>query len=138
MMTVEQPALERNRSGRRDRLTLWGGFLSGPVIHSIYFLIVYVLGEFGCLAGLGAVTVFGMGVILLVTVVLTVISAAATLVFGIGAYRRWRRIRSQTARWPDDPGGFMSFTGTWLNGFYTVLILLTGIQTLFLEVCEWV
>ena len=135
---MEQPALEHNRPDRRDRLTLWAGFLSGPVIHSVYFLIVYVLGEFGCLGGLGSATLLGMSLILLVTLVLTVIAAAATLIIGIGAYRRWRRIRNETNAWPDDPGGFMSFTGTWLNGFYTVLILLTGLQTLFLETCEWV
>lgn len=121
-----------------DSRTLWIGWLSGPVVYSIYFLIVYTLGEFGCLAGIQRFEWFGLNVITLGTAVFTAIAALITLVIGFRTFRRWRRIRSGNHEWQETSAGFMSFTGAIFNALFTGVTLLTGISAFVVELCEWV
>jgi hypothetical protein len=122
----------------RNQRSLWIGWLSGPVVYSVYFMLGYLLGEFGCDAGLQRFSWRGVGLITAGTGVLTVLAAATTLTIGIRTFRRWRVLRRKHAQGQDSPAGFLSFTGAWLNGLFTVLILLTGLPAWLLEICEWV
>ena len=128
---IQTSASEETQHGR-----LWIGFLAGPVIYIVYFIAVWALGEFGCLAGIQQLTLYGQNPIRLGVLALTVVAALVTLIIGIVAFRRWRQLREA----PEQNGGnyakFMSFVGAWLNGFFTLAILLNAIPVLLGSGCD--
>lgn len=117
---------------------LWFIFLAGPVVYAIYFLAVYVLGEFGCFAGIQRLSVLGISPIRLGVMVLTLIAALATLSTGLTAFRRWRRLHQGEADPDEDDPKFMLFVGLWLNGLFTATILLTAVPMLLGSACDWI
>lgn len=128
---------QSNTNADVQKKRLWFIFLAGPVIYAIYFLTVYVLGEFGCLAGIQHFNFWGINPIHLGVVLLTVIAAFATLGVGLTAFRRWR-ILHKGAEDPDmDDPKFMLFVGLWLNGLFTVVIVLSAVPMLFGSACDW-
>lgn len=132
MHTVTRPDPQ---SGR-----LWWFMLAGPVVYIVYFLVVYTLGEFGCIAGIQRYTLFGISSIVIGVIASTVVAAPITLLVGMMSYRRWRRFAQAEDRVKGPEEGypqFMSFVGLWLNGMFTVLILLTAVPMLLGSFCEW-
>ena len=120
------------RVGGNQRLSLWFGFMGGPVIYSLYFLAVYFLGEAACMADLLRYRVLGLEAIAFWVVLLTLVAAAVT---GYGtwlAYHNWRQTRAGAGPDRSSYQPFMAFTGLWLSGLFTVTILLTGLPALFL------
>lgn len=130
---MTQTTQKREPHSRR----LWLMFLSGPVVYSVYFLVVYSIGEFGCLAGLQFVGVFGWSAIRFSVAVLTVVSALITLGAGIFSFRRWRRRREEPDE-DDENAAFILFVSTWLNGLFTVITLLTSVPMLSGSYCQWI
>lgn len=130
--------MQRRTDADAQRGRYWFIFLSGPVIYIVYFLVVYTLGEFGCFAGIQRLNIVGMNPIRLGTIVLTLLAALATISTGVVSFRRWRRLREG----PDDPEEydpiFMLHVGTWLNGIFSVLILLTAVPMLLGSACDWI
>ena len=125
-------------SGDRQRGRLWRVFLAGPVLYSIYFVTVYLLSEFGCFAGLQRLRWFGLDPIRLGIAVATVIAAAAIAAVGVYSYRRWRRLDTEPEDPEEDDPLFMMRVGTWLNGFFTVITILTAIPMLLGSACAWI
>lgn len=121
----------------RQRGRLWVIFLAGPVVYLIYFVVVWVIGEFGCLAGIQQLPLFGQNPIRLGVLVTTIVAALITLVIGIMGFRRWQRMH----RGPEDPDEddpkFMLFVGIWLNGFFTALTVLTAVPMLLGSACAY-
>ena len=130
----------RQESTKADpqRGRFWFLFLAGPVIYAVYFLAVYTLGEFGCLAGIQQVNVLGVSSIHVGVVLLTILAAFATISVGTLAYRRWRRYHTGPAAPDEDDPKFMLFEGTWLNGIFTVVIVATAVPMLLGSACEWI
>ena len=121
-----------------QRRRLWLLFLAGPVIYALYFLVVYTLGEFGCLAGIEKLTFLGMNPIRAGVIAFTIVAALATTSTGLVAYRRWRYLH-EGPKDPDvDDPKFMLFVGVWLNGLFTVVIVATAIPMLLGSACQWI
>ena len=116
---------------------LWLIFLGGPVIYIIYFLVVWVLGEYGCLAGIERLRFFGWNPIRFGVVAMTTIATLITLSIGFISFRRWRQLRQDPARNDDDYELFMAFVGTWLNGLFTLAIVMTAIASFVESQCEF-
>jgi heme/copper-type cytochrome/quinol oxidase subunit 2 len=137
-MTQGSTSTRSSTNADEQRRSLWIIFLSGPVVYTVYFLVVWALAEFGCFAGIEQLNWFGFDPIRLGVVVLTVIAAILTLGVGIVSFRRWHAMREG----PDDPDEddpkFMLFVGMWMIGLFTVTILMTAIPMLFGVPCEWI
>jgi hypothetical protein len=116
---------------------LWFALLSGPVVYSLHFLLVYFLVEAACRADWLRFELLGLNGISVWVIVLTVIAALVTLYSGLVAWRNWRRIKQQETERLEGYAGLMSFSGVWLNGIFAGLILLTGLPALWLVVCDW-
>jgi hypothetical protein len=147
--TIAQSSMNADQQHR----ALWIIFLSGPVIYALYFLTVFVLGEFGCFSGLAQLTLMGFNPVRLGVIVLTVLAALLSAGIGLLGWRRWRAMRKRlddTGHHPalprdvdpelgpsDDDVSFMLFVGMWLNGLFTAVILLTAIPMLVGSACTW-
>lgn len=118
---------------------LWFCLLNGPVVYAIYFAIGYFFVEATCKADLFAFTVLGLDMISWTVVVLTVLAAAVTG-YGLAlSLRIWRHTHDFDD--PADDAGyapFMAFTGAWMSGLFTLVILVTGIPALVLVLCDWI
>lgn len=132
-LAMTQDRTDADGQGRR----LWTTFLAGPVIYTAYFLIVWILGEFGCLAGLHRVPLLGANPIRLGVLVFTAVAALITLAVGIPGFRRWRRRQHGHAGDKEDDVTFMLFVGIWLNGLFTVVILLSAVPMLLGSACDY-
>jgi hypothetical protein len=116
---------------------LWFMLLSGPVVYIIYFLAVYILGEFGCLSEFRRVGIFGWSAVALGVLFLTLVAALITLGMAILSFIRWRGFRLGSEQDRGYPR-FMTFVGTWLNGLFTVVILMTSVPMFFGGFCRWI
>jgi hypothetical protein len=137
MDSSENSIAQSSTNADQQRRPLWIIFLSGPVIYAVYFLTVYVLGEFGCFAGFSQINLLGLDPVRLGVIVLTIMAALLTLGMGFVSFRQWRALRAG----PDDPDEddpkFMLFVGMWLNGLFTLVILLTAVPMLVGSACTW-
>jgi hypothetical protein len=119
-----------DRSAPRTLFAIVGG----PLAWAVHFLGAYALVAVGCVAGWGGVRAS----LALGTVALGGVATAATL----AAWRAWRR-SSATQHWDEallEPRGWFAFlmlTGVGLGLLSVVTILLEGLGTLWLSVCDW-
>jgi hypothetical protein len=113
------------------------GLVNGPIVYSVYFLIVYFLVEGGCKSGLVRTQLFGFDSVSAWIVLLTLIATAATGLGGVVAWRGLRQSRHNIRR-TDAYSHFMGVAGLGLNGLFALLILLTGLPVLLLEMCTWI
>jgi hypothetical protein len=135
--TQEMTLAQERVDADSQRGSLWFIFLAGPVVYIAYFLVVWAIGEFGCLAGIQQLSFLGANPIRLGVVVLTAIAALVTLITGIVGFRRWRHLRQGPHDPDEDDPKFMLFVGTWLNGLFTAVILLSAVPMLLGSTCAW-
>jgi hypothetical protein len=121
----------------RQRGSLWLMFLAGPVIYIVYFIVVWALAEFGCLAGIQELRPFGLNPIYTGVLALTVVAALVTFYIGLLTFRRWRELRRGPADSEEEDPLFMVTVGIWLNGMHIVVILLTAVPMLSGSACAW-
>ncbi|RIK40437.1 MAG: hypothetical protein DCC55_15030 [Chloroflexi bacterium] len=115
------------------------GVLTGPVVYSLHFLLVYLLVEAACKAGLLEFTLLGFDGISIAVAVLTLIAVGITGYSAYAAYRSWRRTRpAEDENRHEEYAPLLALVSLWLNGFFTVVILLTGLPAIFLVLCDWV
>lgn len=115
------------------RLALRVSLLGGAVSWLLHLLLVYVVAEFGCLAGLGEVRFIGMTAVawllILVSVIALLMGAASTAV----SHRAGGKLRAQSA----DPGrdfpaeAFAAQTGRMTNALFLFIILIESIPILY-------
>lgn len=126
------------RKTREGWPSLWFGVLAGPIVYSLHFVAVYLLVEAACKAGLLQFTVLGINGISFWVVLLTLVAAGFTGYSTFVAYREWRQIQPTSEGGHEGHASLMAQVGLWLSGFFTVVILLTGLPALFLVVCDWI
>jgi hypothetical protein len=130
----------------RDRRARWPLFMfvSGPVIWSIHFLLVYLVTEAGCSGDGPGLRLFDPPVPKAVTLAATVAAAAAALGCATWWYRRWQASEREPvageaadhAGLTDrDRGGTLAFTGFLLSLLSVVTILFVGLPALVLPSC---
>lgn len=108
---------------------IWIFFLAGPVIWFGHFMLVYLLGEVLCKPLRNDIAVANLPLVSFLTVVATIVAAAATVVFAVGSYRRWRAADT------DGNNSTMSVGGVLLGLLFFVAVLFTGAPALFLQPC---
>jgi len=118
---------------------LWLGLVSGPVIWSVHFIVVYLLVEVSCRGGILLTQLFGIELVGVIVVGLTVAALIAVSLGGYFAYRNFRQAGGERLfdrkSLVASPALFMSGSGMLLNLVFALLILLMGIPPLFLESC---
>ena len=131
----------------RDRRARWAlaMFVSGPVIWSVHFMLVYLVTEAGCSGDGPGLRLFDPPVPKAVTLAATAAAAGAALACAGWSYRRWRASEHQPAAdeagdlagglTERDRGGTLAFAGFMLSLLSVVTILLVGLPALVLPSC---
>jgi hypothetical protein len=131
----------------RDRRARWVLFLfvSGPVIWSAHFMLVYLVAEAGCSGDGPGLRLFDPPVPKAVTLAATAAAAAAALACARWWYRRWRGDGSEPvadeaaglagALADHDRGGTLAFAGFLLSLLSVVTVLFVGLPALVLPSC---
>jgi hypothetical protein len=131
----------------RDRRARWAlaMFVSGPVIWSVHFMLVYLVTEAGCSGDGPGLRLFDPPVPKAVTLAATAAAAAAALACAGWSYRRWRASEHQPAAdeagdvagglTERDRGGTLAFAGFLLSLLSVVTILFVGLPALVLPSC---
>jgi hypothetical protein len=130
--------LQTSASTQTQNGRLWLGFLTGPIVYIVYFIVVWALGEFGCLAGIQQLSLLGQNPIRFGVLVFTAVAAFITLMIGILSFRRWRQVRHEPGQNGGNYAQFMLLVGTWLNGLFTLVILMSAIPMLLGSACDWI
>jgi hypothetical protein len=131
----------------RDRRARWPLFMfvSGPVIWSVHFMLVYLVTEAGCSGDGPGLSLFDPPVPKAVTLATTAAAAAAALACAMWWYRRWRASEHEPAAdeagdlagglTDRDRGGTLAFAGFLLSLLSVVTILFVGLPALVLASC---
>ena len=131
----------------RDRRARWPLFMfvSGPLIWSVHFLLVYLVTEAGCSGDGPGLELFDPPVPEAVTLAATAAAAAAALASATWWYRRWRASEHEPAadeaadlaggHTHRDRGGTLAFAGFLLSLLSVVTVLFVGLPALVLPSC---
>jgi hypothetical protein len=131
----------------RDRRARWSLFMfvSGPVIWSVHFMLVYLVTEAGCTGDGPGLALFDPPVPKAVTLAATAAAAVAALACATWWYRRWRAgehepVANEAADLAGgltdrDRGGTLAFAGFLLSLLSVVTILFVGLPALVLPSC---
>jgi hypothetical protein len=131
----------------RDRRARWAlaMFVSGPVIWSVHFLLVYLVVDAGCSGDGPGLVLFDPPVPKVVTLVVTAAAAVAALACARWSWRRWRAGGVEPAAdeagdlagglVDRDRGGTLAFAGFLLSLLSVVTILFVGLPALVLPSC---
>jgi hypothetical protein len=131
----------------RDRRARWSLFMfvSGPLIWSVHFILVYLVADAGCSGDGPGLRLFDPPVPKVVTLAATAAAAAAALACATWWYRRWRGSEHEPAAdeaadlagglqdW--DRGGTLAFAGFLLSLLSVVTILFVGLPAQVLPSC---
>jgi hypothetical protein len=130
-----------------DRQARWAMFMfvSGPVIWSVHFLLVYLVTEAGCSGDGPGLTLFDPPVPKAVTLAATAAAAAAALGCATWWYRRWRASEHEPVAdeaadlagglTDRDRGGTLVFAGFLLSLLSVVTVLFVGLPAMVLPSC---
>jgi hypothetical protein len=131
----------------RDRRSRWALFMfvSGPVIWSVHFMLVYLVTDAGCSGDGPGLRLFDPPVPKAVTLAATAAGAAAALACATWWYRRWRASEREPVAGEAadhaggltdrDRGGTLEFAGFLLSLLSVVTILFVGLPALVLASC---
>jgi hypothetical protein len=131
----------------RDRRARWSLFMfvSGPVIWSVHFMLVYLVTEAGCTGDGPGLALFDPPVPKAVTLAATAAAAVAALACATWWYRRWwagehEPVANEAADLAGgltdrDRGGTLAFAGFLLSLLSVVTILFVGLPALVLPSC---
>lgn len=128
-------------SGDRVARGIFGVFLAGPVIWLSHFLFVYAVVDAGCTAGGEGLRLLAPPVPEIVTILATVVAAAASLAAAAWALR-WRRDAGGVGTEDEgdedstrDPDRSLAFGGFLLSLLSFVGVLFVGLPVLLLRSC---
>jgi hypothetical protein len=124
-----------------DRRARWAlaMFVTGPVIWSVHFMVVYLAVEAGCNGEGPGLRLFDPPVPTVVTLVATALAALACLASARWSWGRWRA-GQETGGEAGEPGGpdrlgALAFAGSLLSLLGLVTVLLVGLPALVLPAC---
>ena len=128
---------------KRSQLT---ALLTGPVVWIVYFLIVWAIGEFGCLSGALQFALGGLPAITALVLLITVIALIVVFSVGWRAFVEWRRVRGRAdargrEREPETGSDeqartqFLGLGSVLLSVLFGFAILLSGVPLLVLRPC---
>jgi hypothetical protein len=133
--------VSRDRRARRSMFM----FVSGPVIWSVHFLLVYLVTEAGCSGDGPGLERFDPPMPEVVTLAATAAAAAVALACAGWWYRRWRASEHEPAAdeaadlagglTDRDRGGTLAFAGFLLSLLSVVAVLFVGLPAMVLPSC---
>ncbi|MFL5801230.1 MAG: hypothetical protein ACJ8CR_05750 [Roseiflexaceae bacterium] len=82
---------------------LWLGLLDAPGIWLVHFLAIWIIAEWGCLAGWAHFTSLGFQSITVLLVIATCIALPLIIATGLVSWRTWRRARQHEQRRAGQP-----------------------------------
>jgi len=130
------PAYDQREVQEGSR-TLWIGLLTGPVVYSVHFMVVYLLVEGACRTNLVRFNVLGLSGVAVAVLGLTLLAAGINAYAGLMEYREWQVRKATQGGTEGTYAPFMSLVGVWLNVLFAATILVTGAPALFLLPCRW-
>lgn len=111
-------------------------FAGGGACWMLHLLLAYVIAEFGCLTGLGEVHFLNVTVVVWLLLLVTVLVLVLALWATVSARKTLTRKRSQGETGEGDGEYFAARAGFWLNGFFSVVILVESVPLVyFLRAC---
>jgi hypothetical protein len=119
-------------------------FVSGPVIWSVHFMLVYLVTEAGCSGDGPGLRLFDPPMPKAVTLAVTAAAAAAALGCATWWYRRWQASEHEPVAdeaevagdlTDHDRGGTLAFAGFLLSLLSVVTIVFVGLPALVLSSC---
>jgi hypothetical protein len=132
----ESPVHPATSNRARSTIAL---LLAGPVIWSGHFMVVYLAVEAGCTGDGPGLDAFDPPAPTVVTVVATLVGAAASLLAALLSRRRWHTDRAagrgETALRPSQGLATLAAMGYLLGLLGVVTILFVGAAVLFLPAC---
>jgi hypothetical protein len=115
---------------------LWLGLLGAPSIWMVHFLAIWMIAEWGCLAGWSGFTLLGFQAITVLLVIVTCIALPLVVAAGLLAWRNWRWARASTNEYEaDNRSVYMGFGGVALSTLFGFAILLESLPALLLGLC---
>lgn len=118
-----------------DRFALL--FVAGPTVWFAHFVLIYVLADFGCQAGIAQSRIAGQDTLKVLIVLATIVMAMLTAAAAFVSLRQWRRNK------PDQPDNgraekrkqFTELISFVSNLLFTVVIIVTVLPVFFLSSC---
>ncbi len=131
------PAVESSEL-QESRRSLWIGLLTGPIVYALHFIVVYLLVEIACRVGWLQFQLWGLSGLSITVLGITLVAAAINAGAGVLEYREWRLRKEREGGTSGTYAPLMSLVGVWLNGLFTLTILMTGAPALVLMPCRWI
>jgi hypothetical protein len=116
-----------------SRGTLWFGLFGGAIAWTIHLMLAYVVAEFGCAGRLGEGSYLGITLVAWLEVGLTLVTALASGVATLVAYRSHRRLSSDAAEVEAAVSAerYTAWAGVLTSGLFTVIILFESIPIVY-------
>jgi hypothetical protein len=115
---------------------LWLGLLGAPGIWLVHFLAIWMITEWGCLAGWWQLTILGFQSTTLLLVIATGIALPLVVATGLLAWRNWRRARASTCdHGTDNLSAYMGLGGVALSTLFGFALIFESLPALLLPAC---
>lgn len=131
----ETPPVHAN-SGSNGRAAFH--LAGGGAAWMLHLLLVYLIAEFGCLAGFDRFHFLNLTAVVWLLVAVSLLALALGAWTTVSAWKTWKQTarRKETESENDTAECFAARTGFWLNGFFSLVILVESLPILyFLQAC---
>ena len=101
----------------------WFAFLGGGCAWTFHLLSLYVVGEFGCISGMGRSTYAGISMVAFMILFLSAVALVVAVTAAFIGYSDKRRDSAHETFSPEDNGGrFLSSFGFLLSSLFVLII----------------
>jgi hypothetical protein len=100
----------------------WFAFLGGGIAWTFHLITIYVIGEFGCVAGWGSKSYWGISAVALMILIVSAVSLAPAIAATLIGYQDARRDSKQRSITADEGGEYLSRVGWPLSGLLSLII----------------
>jgi hypothetical protein len=115
---------------------LWLGLLGAPGIWLVHFLAIWMIAEWGCLAGWTHFTILGFQSVAVLLVSATCIALPLIIAAGLVSWRIWRRARTSAKDYEaDNRSAYMGLGGVALSILFVFAAILESLPALLLHPC---
>jgi hypothetical protein len=125
--------------GRAGLFLLWFSVLTGPTAWAVRLVGSYMLVAVTCDVSVVGPPVMGLTITEWLVLLLTGVTAVASLVAGVVGWRIWKSSNGNWGIGNNSIGGrngFLGLTGFFMGIFFLLVILLEGSAIFFLGVCD--
>jgi hypothetical protein len=105
-------------------LRRWFVFLGGGIAWTIHLLSIYVIGEFGCVSGLGQLSFANISYVAWMILGISLLLLATTLIAAVVGYIDTKRdVNRENSQIEDEGGVYLSKFGFILNVLFIIIII---------------